>query len=126
MSYGKYEYKCPQPGCTTTVRSDHRGDRLFSPCPSCQHQPLHRVFGFAYHPPMQEHMNAATNQPVSNARQFSDQLKRASEEATLYSGIEHQYEPVDINDGAALGVTNEGLDTTNKERWKKGLPEVWV
>lgn len=69
---------------------------------------------------MMSHFNATTNSPISSQRQFDDKLKAMSHEATLYSGQEHQYESVDITDTKALGVTEEGLDHTNRARMKAG------
>lgn len=44
---------------------------------------------------MQSHYNESTGTVVSSKRQHSDDLKRRSEEATLRTGIEHNFVPMD-------------------------------
>jgi hypothetical protein len=71
---------------------------------------------------MPEHYNNAVGQFVTNKRQFYDGLKMKSEEASIRTGMDHNYEPIDPSDMAdakAHGVTDEGLDTTEKALWVK-------
>lgn len=122
-----YDYKCPVATCNYTTRSPERGNRLQQACPKCNYPVLHRVFGFAYRPMMHEHMNSTVGAPISSMRQFEDALKRRSEEATLNTGMEHRYVPVEPGDAAALGVTNEGIYESNVHRSRVGeplLPEI--
>lgn len=119
-----YEYKCPVCGWRDT--STQRGDRLERVCVGCGHRTLHRVFSVGVRRPMQEHWNPTVNAPVSSMRQFEDMLKAKSEEYTLRTGIEARFVPHDPQDAKALGVTNAGLDSTNKVRATKGLKPIVV
>lgn len=122
MSSFIYEYKCP--GCLTRITSSRRGDRLRTYCAQCDATTEHRrVFSVSIHRPMMEHMNATTGSLISDNRQFKDELKRMSEVQTLKTGIEHQYEPID-HDAVKSKVTGEGLDSTNRVRHERGLPDI--
>jgi len=63
---------------------------------------------------MPEHFNVAVGRPVSSSKQFADELKRKSEEASLRTGMDHNFVPVDVTDMKAVGATDEGLDHTRK------------
>lgn len=90
-------------------------------CPQCDIS-MSRVFSFVHKTGMPEHFNNTTGQVVSSSKQFADQLKRQSEEATIRTGIEHNFVPVDAADKKAFGVTNEGLAATYDRRKKLGMP----
>lgn len=122
-----YEYRCV--GCgrewqeTLTIE---RYSQIPAPdCPKCDIS-MSRVFSFNVKPVMQEHMNRTTGQLVSSERQFKDQLKRQSEEATIRTGLEHNFVPVDTQDKATLGVTDAGLRETYDRRKSLGMaiPDV--
>lgn len=70
---------------------------------------LQRIASFFFHRSMPEHYNNATGTYVNNERNFKDDLKRKSEEATIRTGMEHNFVPVDLREKEALGVTDEGL-----------------
>jgi hypothetical protein len=70
---------------------------------------------------MPEHFNNATGQYVTNERAFGDQLKLKSEEMSARTGMEHNYQPIDITDMKALGVTDEGLEHTQRVHYNQGL-----
>ena len=115
-----YEYKCPD--CATRVPSFERGDRLDQACPSCGRVPLKRVWSLGFQMPMHEHFNQSVGKPISSMRQYSDELKRKSDEATALTGIEHRYVPVDMNDRKTLGIDGRGIDESNRAREKAGEP----
>lgn len=117
-----YEYKCRTCGAIATSR--HRADTI-GPCddPDCSGR-LTRLYSISVKPGMQEHFNPTVGKHISSMRQFSDELKVASEEYTMRTGIEAKFVPHDPHDAKALGVTGEGLDTTNRERVAKGLRPV--
>lgn len=121
-----YHYRCTH--CGTEATATHRGDRLHRVCSGCGSiEPLRRVLGFAHKRSMPEHFNHAVGRPVSSERQFADDLKRASERATIETGIEHNYKPVEWGDKEALGVTGAGIAESNSIRSKRGeplLPEI--
>lgn len=120
-----YEYKCPD--CDAREVTTTRGNRLDRICRGCANPgPLRRVFGFSFPPMMHEHFNQSVGKPISSMRQYKDELKVKSEEATLRTGIEHRYVPKDM-DPASVDVTSEGIHESNLAREKQGeplLPEV--
>jgi hypothetical protein len=65
---------------------------------------------------MQEHWNHSVGQPIRTMRQFRDALARKSDEMTERTGVPHDYQPVDLSDREALGVTDEGLEETERRR----------
>jgi hypothetical protein len=123
-----YAYKCRTCGlevdyfqpmdtlgpCTTAITTDSGTLK----CPG----ELRRLFVVNMEPVMQEHFNATVNKPISSNRQFDDELRRQSERVSLYQGSEARFERVDPTDKAALGVTDQGIDESNRIRAKQGLP----
>jgi hypothetical protein len=53
---------------------------------------------------MEAHFNPAVGRHVSNGRDFRDALKRASDEASENTGMEHRYVPIDMRDRDATRV----------------------
>lgn len=121
----RYEYKCPD--CGQTYTSDQRGDRLMiaKGCHNCKQQdkPMVRVFGISIQPSMQEHWNKTVDQPISSMRQFKDALKERGEHLSKYTQVEQDLQPLDPEQ-AKVGVTEEGLDATNRVRVAKGLKAI--
>jgi hypothetical protein len=70
---------------------------------------------------MPEHFNASVGHYVSNSREFADQLKIKSEEASLRTGMDHNFQPVDVTEAKALGVTDEGLEQTHRTHHDRGI-----
>jgi hypothetical protein len=70
---------------------------------------------------MPEHFNQSTGTYISNTREFADELKRKSEEMSNRTGMTHNYQPVDVTDMKALGVTDEGLEHTHKVHRDTGI-----
>lgn len=115
----QYEYKCTC--CGQKYLAGYHGDRFKHSCQVCYDPgPLHRVFSLSHPKPMEEHMNGTTMTPIRSQQQFDESLKKMSDHASEYTGIEHRYEPVDPYDHATLGVTSEGLDATNRVRRGRG------
>jgi len=104
-----YEYRCPE--CDSRVVSHQRGDRLEADCPVCELPNVEhrRVFAVSLQRPMQEHFNSTVGKPISDMRQFKRELARKGAEYTERTGIETNYQPVDMGDRKALGVTDDGL-----------------
>ena len=71
---------------------------------------------------MMSHYNATVGKEVSDMRGFKDDLKRKSEEATLRTGIEHNYEPIDYQEVRPVVEKTDmvGLEDTNRARVKAG------
>lgn len=117
-----YGYKCPS--CEQTYTSEERADRLHINCHVCDHTPLHRDFrGIAVRKQMQEHWNGTVNMPIRSEHQFKEQLKIRSEELSSYTGVEQRLEMLEPEQAMA-GVTPEGLDSTNRERVRRGLKPI--
>jgi len=122
MAMTVYGYKCPE--CQQTYTSEQRGDRLPVECHICGHSPLHRDYrGIAVHRPMLEHMNATVGKPISDMKQFKDELARKSEQLSEYTQVEQRLEVLEP-EAAKQGVTEEGLDSTNRVRVSKGLSPI--
>lgn len=127
-----YEYKCPD--CGQRYHSDQRGDRLrvtlphdplTEGCHTCgqTHSPMVRVFGFQYIAPMPEHWNKTVDRPISSMKQFKDALAREGERLSTYTQVEQDLQPLDPEQ-AKQGVTEEGLDSTNRVRVAQGLKPI--
>lgn len=75
----------------------------------------------AFKRPMEPHYNYAVGQHISSMGQFTSELHRRSDELSETTGADHNFQPVDLTDKKALGVTDEGLDTQAKMRRTMGL-----
>jgi putative FmdB family regulatory protein len=106
-----YEFRCVQCGLNEQMNRYHPiGEVIDFPCPVCGGR-LKRIYSnFRFKRGMDAHFNPSVGTYVSNERQFRDELKRKSDEASVRTGMTHNFVPVDINDKAALGVTDEGMD----------------
>jgi hypothetical protein len=87
-----------------------------------------RSFAFSIKTPMPDHFNRSAGEYVSSERALRDAFKRQSEAASVRTGIEHNFVPLDASDAKAAGVTSEGLDETIKRRRRLGMqvPKVNV
>lgn len=128
-----YEYECPAHGRFTT---QHRGD--WYPCPQVLARDVDpdgwdvaikcrlkskRKWGFQMPRVMQEHWNPTTNSYISSNRQFDDELKRASEAATVRSyesGLEFkraaEEQGIDIGDFEPRATEHNFVRTEDKEQ----------
>ena len=117
-----YGYKCPK--CSQTYTSYERADRIEESCQVCNYSPLHRDFsGLAVHRPMQEHWNKTVDRPISSQRQFNAALREESDRLSRYTGVEQDLQPIDPEQ-ARMGVTEEGLESTNRVRVKRGMNPI--
>ena len=96
------------------------GGHMDMPCQSCGGLVVRRA-SFVFRRGMAPHYNEATGSYVSSNRQFKDELKRKSEEATIRTGMEHNFQPVDVTEAKALGVTDDGLEVTHRVRHNLGI-----
>lgn len=117
-----YEWRCPN--CQTPYQSQRAlGDLTPPTCPTCQTPVRRRYSSIAFKLPMPEHYNASVGAYVSNETQFKDHLKVQSEQATLRTGLEHNFVPHDPRESKQeLGITEEGLEATYRRRRELGLP----
>lgn len=66
------------------------------------------------------HFNVATNTFIQSDSHYKSELSRLSDEMSERTGANHKYVPVDLREREALGVTDEGLDTTAKRMRDSG------
>src|SRR5579872_2874780 len=111
----EYQYKCRS--CGVTFVSMSRAD--IPPCPVCGKKAT-RDYVFQARSSMPEHFNHSIGGYVNNERDLRDALKRRSEEESERVGVDHNYEYVsraDMADASSHGVTDEGLDTTERAHY---------
>lgn len=111
-----YEYRCVRCHATMTSTTHGLDVCLIDGCLGA----LRRVYSISFTKPLQEHWNTTVNKPIRTNKQFADELKRASEEATLRTGVEHRYVPTDPS---AVGATQEGMESTYREQRNAGKTE---
>jgi len=110
----EYQYRCQ--GCRRLFASGERAD--ITTCPDCQ-GPAVRKFGFYVSTGVKEHFNNAVGEYVSNSHQMSEALKRKSEEMSVRTGIDHDYqyvEPADMADPSAHGASPDVLEETRRRQ----------
>lgn len=73
---------------------------------------MSRNYSFTSVPPFDAHFSDTTGQYVSSKREFRDQLKSLSEDATRRTGIDHDLVPVDLRDMAS-DAPEIGMDSTH-------------
>lgn len=119
-----YAYQCRT--CGLEADSTERGGTL-GPCTAegCDGE-LKRRYMVRMDRVVHGHFNATVNRYVSGNRDFDEQLKRESERVSMYQGTEARFERVDPSDKQALGVTDEGIDASNRIRSQQGLPTFKV
>jgi hypothetical protein len=115
-----YAYRCR--ACQSTLECDERGDTM-GDCP-CGGEFRRDYSGIRFDKVMQAGYNKTLGREISSNRQFDEAMKVESAIASQRTGMEHRFERVDPTDKAALGVTDEGMDATNRVRHKQGLPTV--
>ena len=89
------------------------GDVGPQPCVVCG-SVMRRGCSFSFHRSMPEHFNNSIGQYVSTRQGFEDELKKKSEEASLRTGMDHNYVPIDVTEMKACGATDEGLEETHR------------
>ena len=129
-----YEYECPVHGrflderrrdrisCTRTVAYDvdpWDGTDISIKCPNV----AKRKWSFQLPRVMQEHLNPTTGTYISSNRQFDDELKRASEQATIrsyQSGVEFkraaEEQGIDIGNFQPKEVPHNFVRTEDREQ----------
>lgn len=125
-----YGYKCRR--CGQHYESETRADAL-DPCQHltnfgrCRGAITRDYSGIGIARPFVEHYNASVGAPVRSKADFKEKLHVMGEQYTEMSGIPTNYQPIDMDDTRTLGVTEEGLDVTNRERVdRQGLPPIRV
>ncbi len=102
----RYEYKCPT--CDSRLITGARGDRLDAECTHCGDPGPHvRVFSISVHRPLAEHWNETVQAPVRGMDGFKRALKKRGDEYGERTGIQVNYQPLDMSDRKAVGVTDD-------------------
>lgn len=110
----EFQYRCSQ--CRRLFASGTRADAMT--CPDCQGKAVRR-FGFYVSTGLKEHWNQAVGQYVSNRHDMDEALKRQSDEMSIRTGMDHQYEyvsPSEMADASSHGVREDGLEESRKRR----------
>jgi putative FmdB family regulatory protein len=110
----EYQYRCNS--CRRLFATQTRADA--TTCPDCA-GPATRKFGFYVASSLKEHWNQAVGQYVSNSHDMSEALKRKSEEMSVRTGIDHDYQyvsPAEMADPSAHGASQENLDETYRRQ----------
>jgi predicted nucleic acid-binding Zn-ribbon protein len=110
-----YNYRCAK--CGRLFATETRADK--STCPDCKGQAVRR-YNFYTAVSMKEHWNQAVGQYVSNRSEMTDALKRQSEEASVRTGIDHEFElvePSEMADAKAHGVDEDTLEESRRRRF---------
>ena len=110
----EFQYRCRS--CGRLFASGERAD--ITTCPDCE-GPATRRYGFYVRFSLAEHFNTAVGQYVSNQHDMNEALKRHSEEMSVRTGIEHDYEyvsPSEMADASAHGVVEDGLEESRRRR----------
>lgn len=120
-----YEYEHKQSGERVVVSDKHQKDIMDY---RVQKGAYRRIFSFNTTSAF-----AAVNpddpraEPVTSKTRYKDELKRLSEEHShRHNGMDVNYQPVEIRDPLALGVSEQGIESAAKRARDSGrsLPPV--
>ena len=117
-----YAYRCRT--CGAEVDSETRTSVLGA-CPNCPGE-LRRSYQVSMEKIVHGHYSPTVSAYVSGNRDFDEKLKRESERISIYQGTEARFERIDPSDKSALGVTEQGIDSSNRIRRQQGLPPLKV
>ncbi len=109
-----YEHRCS--ACRSVQTSEER-DATKLTCALCGAR-LKRRYNFYSPPPFREGFNHSVGTYISSNRELREELKRASEKATIRSGTETTYAMVGPDEASGVGVTAE-LPHAVEEKWHK-------
>lgn len=82
-----------------------------------------QVYDFSFKRGFTAHYNPSLGHHISSEREASEHLKRQSEEATARTGVDHDYELVDPGEPSSVGVTDQGMDATERRHRELGWSE---
>jgi hypothetical protein len=82
------------------------------------------TFAVARKPFTESHFNHSVGSVIHSDRQFRSELARKSDEMSERQGFEANFQPVDVRDKAACGVTDEGLDRVESRLRAEGKTET--
>lgn len=90
--------------------------------------PVKPVLNFSFHRGTPGHFNHSLGTYLTNDAAAASALSRQSDEATARTGVTHSYELVDPREKSALGITDEGLEATEKRAVEDGkvAPKLYL
>lgn len=94
-----YQYKCPACKSSYVYEAPIASGPPSTPpeCSICEIRTL-RNYQFFVKNSFREHYNAATGTYVNNRTQLLDDLKKASDDASEYTGMTHNFQPREWGD----------------------------
>lgn len=119
-----YEWKCKNCNRRRTLMRYFPDGTVF--CLHCTNTAMVRVYSFSVKPSLQPHFNHATNTYISSDTAFRNELRRQSDEMSERLNLPVNYQPVDMRDKEALGVTEEGLESTYNRQVANGGDVSWT
>lgn len=124
-----YDYECDACGAGQShifsiADYEHIKDVPFA-CP-CDKGWARRKFSFSFRMPFSDGYAPTLGRHVTGDRDLREGMRIASAQATERTGIEHNFQPIDVRDHKTLGVTEEGLAADNKLRHDRGEPVIKV
>lgn len=116
----KQDYKCkPCDVWWTADWVDGNTPELFPVCPVCE-GPSCKLYSFSTTRPLNINPHLTGDPNVTSMRQLKESFHIASLEAEERTGLKHDFQPVDLRDKDALGVTDEGLEPTYRRLHDEG------
>lgn len=112
-----YEFESPC-GATLSTCRPMTANTQSKTCPCCNLEARRIYSNFSFHR-FPEHFNPAVGKTVSSQQGFKDDLKRASEEATRNTGIEHNFVPMEM---PTKREELPGTESQWRHHRKKGTP----
>lgn len=116
-----YAYRCKS--CGEDQDELIRSDDLT--CNSCGGS-LRRVFSFAQPTTFIPHYNPSVGRYVRSESDFKVALSEASDLASAYTGVTHNFQPRDLQETAGLGMSSadveEAKDTVARQRHAGLIP----
>lgn len=111
-----YEYRCP---------TDGKVFEYFKSEPTEEHCPTHgnvlrRKYSFAVPKLFVPHYNHSVGRYVTSESDFRSALKKASDEASATTGVEHNYVPIDYREAMRNLPSEEGLAEQQKAKVDAG------
>jgi putative FmdB family regulatory protein len=116
-----YAYRCKE--CRNEEDHLYRSDDFT--CDTCGGH-LIRAYSFAQPSTFQPHFNASVGRYVRSDTDFRSALSEASDNASAYTGITHNFQPRDMHDTDGLGMSSgdvaEAKDTVARQRHAGLIP----
>lgn len=112
----RYTFRCDECGAEIIEEMTFAQRERFDPA-AIEHDCVGgfaQVMRFAFARSMPEHFNHSLGTYLSSERAAKSELSRQSDEMSARMGFEHKYELVDPGDPASVGVTDAGMEATER------------